>query len=94
MRRIYGNEDLVGAPKYLIKEEVRVRRKLDQLKKKVIVSFYPIVLLITCLAGSKTLRVYSSVSSIRKEFNGEPNIHNAVYRHDYEDLDQILPPLR
>ena len=87
MRRIYGNEDLVGAPKYLIKEEVRVRRKLDQLKKKVLLSFYSRMLLITYLAGPKTFRVYYSVSSVRKAPNGESNIHNAIYGNDHESLD-------
>jgi len=37
MKRVYGNEDLVGVPKYLVKQEVKVRRKLDQIKRKVIV---------------------------------------------------------
>ena len=40
MKRVYGNEDLVGAPKYLVKQEVRVRRKLEQLKKNVIYNVY------------------------------------------------------
>jgi len=33
MKRVYGNEDLVGVPKYLVKQEAKVRKKLDQLKK-------------------------------------------------------------
>jgi len=39
MKRVYGNEDLVGVPKYLVKQEVKVRKKLDQLKKKVLKQF-------------------------------------------------------
>lgn len=35
MKRIYGHEELIGAPKCLVKEEVKVKRKLDKIKKKV-----------------------------------------------------------
>jgi len=36
MKRVYGNEDLVGVPKCLVKQEVKVRKKLDLLKKNVV----------------------------------------------------------
>ena len=45
MKRIYGNEELIGAPKCLVKEEVKVKRKLDKIKKKVFFSlFYNLIL--------------------------------------------------
>lgn len=36
MKRVYGHEELIGAPKCLVKEEVKVKRKLEKIKKKVI----------------------------------------------------------
>lgn len=96
MKRVYGNEDLVGVPKYLVKQEVKVRRKLDQLKRKVILFLlnYPLISNLVAIQEKWIKFNTKQYPIIQSSRISQPNYASSFHGNDNESLVELLQTSR